>query len=301
MSSFGFRTRSGQISAIIQGIGAYLGILDTYTNAVAAYSLRLLRLPYSGSAIRVRRSGDNAETDIGFNSTGGLDTVSLLSFCGVNNAFVVTWYDQSGNGLNVTQSTAINQPQIVTSGSVVLSNTKPSIVFDATNDILLRTSPDSEALAMDIHSSVFVHQVGAIWSNVYSVIQRRISTAGSPTNYAPQGQASSADRRLYAWNGSVLTFSSATYQLNTQYLENYIGNTTAGTGSMKLFRNNANVLNTNLSMGTKNIPTNPVFTVGNWTNELTQKYVQEIIIWSTYKSSDISAINTSVNTFYNVY
>lgn len=301
MGRFDLRTRSGLISPIIQGLSSYIGVLDTYTNAAAAYSLRLLRVPYTGSAIRVRRSSDNTESDIGFNSLGALDTVSLLSFCGVGNGFVVTWYDQSGNGLNVTQSTAINQPQIVDKGMVVVSRSKPSMLFDATNDILLRTSPDTEALAMNIHSSVYVHQVGAIWSNVYSVIQRRQSNAGSPVNYAPLGRAGALDRLFYAWNGSFETNSTFQYALNTQYLENYIGNTTAGTGTMKLFRNNANVLTANNSIGTKNIPTNPVFTVGNWTSELTQKYVQEIIIWATDQSSNISAINTSLNSFYNVY
>lgn len=44
------------------------------------YSLRKLRNSYSGSAIRVRRSYDNAETDIGFASNGVLDTTTLQSF-----------------------------------------------------------------------------------------------------------------------------------------------------------------------------------------------------------------------------
>jgi hypothetical protein len=41
-------------------------LLDTYSGAAVAYSLRKLRTAYSGSAIRVRRSSDNAEQDFGF-------------------------------------------------------------------------------------------------------------------------------------------------------------------------------------------------------------------------------------------
>ena len=67
-------------------------LLDTYTGAAAAYSLRKLRTAYTGSAIRVRRSNDNAETDIGFNVFGELDTVSLAAHCGSNDGFVKTWY-----------------------------------------------------------------------------------------------------------------------------------------------------------------------------------------------------------------
>jgi hypothetical protein len=58
-------------------------LLDLFPNASVAYSLRKLRTAYSGSAIRVRRSSDNAEQNIGFVG-GDLDTQSLLDFVGYN-------------------------------------------------------------------------------------------------------------------------------------------------------------------------------------------------------------------------
>jgi hypothetical protein len=58
-------------------------LLDLFPNAAVAYSLRKLRTDYSGSAIRVRRSRDNAEQDINFVS-GNLDAQSLLGFVGYN-------------------------------------------------------------------------------------------------------------------------------------------------------------------------------------------------------------------------
>jgi hypothetical protein len=61
-------------------------LLDTYSGAAAAYSLRKLNGSYTGSAIRVRRSSDNAETNIGFDSNGNLDTSSMLSFVGYDNS-----------------------------------------------------------------------------------------------------------------------------------------------------------------------------------------------------------------------
>ena len=81
-------------------------LLDLYPSAAAAYSVRLLRTAYTGSAIRVRRSSDNAEQNIGFTALGNLDESSLTSFCSGTDGFVTTWYDQSGNGRNATQSTA---------------------------------------------------------------------------------------------------------------------------------------------------------------------------------------------------
>lgn len=112
-------------------------ILDSYT-ASAAYSTRKLRTAYSGSAIRVRRSSDNTEQDIGF-SGNELDTSALTTFVGANDGFVVTWYDQSGNARDVTQATTANQPQIVASGSVIVENTKPAIRFNGSSHHLTRT------------------------------------------------------------------------------------------------------------------------------------------------------------------
>jgi hypothetical protein len=65
-------------------------ILDLYGNAASAFSLRRLSQTYTGSAIRVRRSSDNAEQDIGFNSAGSLDEASLSSFVGSGNYFLYT-------------------------------------------------------------------------------------------------------------------------------------------------------------------------------------------------------------------
>jgi hypothetical protein len=81
------------------------------------YSLRRIK-PSAPLAVRVRRDSDSAELDIGF-SGNNLDTASLLSFCGAGNGFVTTWYDQSGNGRNATQTTAGSQPTIVASGALV--------------------------------------------------------------------------------------------------------------------------------------------------------------------------------------
>jgi hypothetical protein len=65
-------------------------ILDLYGNAASAFSLRRLAQAYTGSAIRVRRSSDNAEQDIGFDSAGSLDETSLSSFVGSGNYFLYT-------------------------------------------------------------------------------------------------------------------------------------------------------------------------------------------------------------------
>jgi hypothetical protein len=116
--------------------GGFVGLLDLYPSASAAYSLRRLSSTYTGDAIRVRRLLDNAEQNIGFDALGNLDTTALNTFCSGTNGFVTTWYDQSGNGYNATQTTSLNQPQIVSSGSILLLNSKPCINFNGTTNLL---------------------------------------------------------------------------------------------------------------------------------------------------------------------
>ena len=55
-------------------------LLDTYTGAIAAYSLRKLSSSYSGDAIVVTTDGVDSQT-IGF-SGNDLDTATLESFAG---------------------------------------------------------------------------------------------------------------------------------------------------------------------------------------------------------------------------
>ena len=102
-------------------------LLDVYSGASIAYSVRRLSSTYTGSAIRVRRSSDNLEQNIGFDGSGNLDTGALTAFVGSGNGFVTTWYDQSGSGNNCFQTSASAQPQIVSAGVIITRNSKPYI------------------------------------------------------------------------------------------------------------------------------------------------------------------------------
>jgi hypothetical protein len=135
-------------------------LLDLYPNAATAYSLRKLRTAYTGSAVRVRASTSGAEGDVSFDvnstisasstvtitavGTSGLSIGQQVTFStfwnagGSNqNVFVTTWYDQSGNARDAAQTTQANQPQIVSSGVIILSGSRPSISFDDINDFMV--------------------------------------------------------------------------------------------------------------------------------------------------------------------
>ena len=116
------------VAPVIENYNLALPVLDQLsTPSGAAYSLRKLRVAYSGSAIRVRRSSDNTESDIGFDGNNDLNVTALTTFVGSGDGFVTTWYDQSGNGRHAAQPNPSAQPRIVQAGVLNQSNARPVI------------------------------------------------------------------------------------------------------------------------------------------------------------------------------
>ena len=100
----------------VSGAEAFIGPLDAYASGLAgawSVSRRLLSsYPASSPLVRIRRSSDNAELDVGSTSTGALDTAALSSFVGGGNWFLRWAYNQQGtSGRDIGQSSASAQPQ----------------------------------------------------------------------------------------------------------------------------------------------------------------------------------------------
>lgn len=116
-------------------------LLDLFPGAKAAYSTRLLRSAYTGPAIRVKRTSDNTEQDIGFLPNGNLDTIELEAFVGSSDGLITILYDQSGNDINLdNQPTDSKLPRIVVAGVVQTSMDRPSLFFDGVDDNLISTN-----------------------------------------------------------------------------------------------------------------------------------------------------------------
>ena len=140
-----------------QEAAAFTGLLDTYSGAAAAYSLRLLDSTYTGDAIRVRRASDNTEQDIGFDGNGDLDTGALTSFCTGTDGFVKTFYDQSGNANHATQTSTSNEPKIYDAATgVIEENGKPTVSYNGTSQYFVFNGlafNDSEVSIFNVYSS----------------------------------------------------------------------------------------------------------------------------------------------------
>ena len=107
---------------------SFVGALDDYTTSLSgAWSVvRRLLSSYSGSLVRIRRSSDNAETDVGYTSDGLLDQAAITSFVGSNSAYVTTIYDQVGSNA-FTNASASTQPRFVNAGTIDTMNGDPAI------------------------------------------------------------------------------------------------------------------------------------------------------------------------------
>jgi len=114
-------------------------LLDRLTaSPTVAYSLRKLRSAYAGSCIRVRRTSDSVESDIGFSSTADgngdywVDAAAIASFA-PGGCTITTWYDQTTNARNATQIITTKQPVYQAIG---WASSKPALSFDGTDDFL---------------------------------------------------------------------------------------------------------------------------------------------------------------------
>jgi hypothetical protein len=258
-------------SNTITPISAFTGLLDTYPNAAVAYSLRKLRTAYTGAAIRVRRSSDNAEQDFGFVSNV-LDTASLLSFCGAGNGFVTTWYDQSGNANNASQGTALNQPRIVFSGALILQNGKPSISDLVNNNIKLSATLNGSA-------------------NFYAFnVMKYLS--GS-TNILYSGQV--ADRWIFA---------ASTGDTNNVFSSNAGTPTFRKNGVLQTYANRGaaatSLANQSLFTVTASTTSWTQLTIG-YPNTLPMFNMQEVVVYHANKDTDRTGIEANINTFYTIY
>ena len=264
-------------------------LLDLYSGAAAAYSLRKLKSSYTGSAIRVRRSSDNTEQDIGFDSNGNLDTIALSSFVGSGSGFVKTWYDQTGNNFNRTQTTAAAQPNIVYLGAINMVNGKPAMYFDGTGTTFALQGPKIGE----------TYQGAGYSSTVLNVI--KLDSSYSTTEEYPLFGGT-------GWYDSRFSINS-----NKWYLIN------TGTGISSTVNASANQVVSSVVFayttdkvrinGTEVISGNVGISGGtdynfigqSWLGKRYKGYFQEHIIYASDKTSVISAMESNMNTYYSVY
>jgi hypothetical protein len=270
---------------------AYSGFGDVFGGATAYYSLRKFTEAETLNAIRVRRSSDDTEQDIGFDANGDLDSTALLAFVGTggtDNGFVTTWYDQSGNGNDATNSTESEQPLIVDGGSVAQ--------FDGINAIKTNGTSHELAASLSLSTTAF----------------SSFSVAGT------DGAAGTNAQAIFGSNGSAFYSQIRSYDLETRIssspiltLDDDIGDnpnqmqlfasingTSAGNQYIDGTIGNRSPLDTSSSGG---ISETSVY-IGSANG---QRYlgggISEIILFNSDQSANRTGMETNINDHFDIY
>jgi len=301
--------KSSVRTSIESNIGDYFTqntpLLDTYSGAAAAYSLRLLDSTYTGALINVWNGTSYA--DIYPNVFGELDTVALAAHCGSNDGFIRYWYDQSSNGNTAAQTTTGSMPKIYdgTTG-VVTENGKPAVEFDGSNDILINTTlQNSFEGAAQAFTMLHVAQTDDTSNFQYSFSLLDGANATLPQNdqfglILANDNKSGAFIRDYSTSTTSLPKSSAAVG-TSQHLNTAVntGSTlsvyASGTAGDSVSVNYPALAFDYASVGGRYGGTTPS------SDTLWSGKIQEIIAYASNKSSDRTGIEDNINTFYNIY
>ena len=270
----------------LSGGGGFTGLLDEYGGAAAAYSVRRLSSTYEGELIEVRRSSDNTTQDIGYDNNGDLDTASLLSFVGVGDGFVRTWYDQSGNAANLQQTTVSNQPQIVTSGSVELLNSKP--VLKSFNGAYLETLTNPVS---DGYISVF-----ALNKNNATAARNPIIDLATNFSFGSSAGVRMDRNNNYRW-GTDNSFITTTTDTVRRLFTGIRGVTN------RYFYSNSSLIGSNSVTGTQSFTGVSSLVNGAYFNGTlsADQYFQEITIYNSDQFTNRTGIETNINSYFSIY
>jgi hypothetical protein len=310
------RFSDNQISSVYLGTNlvwsSYNYILDLYPTSVHhAYSLRKLRSAYGGFCLRVRRTAiTSTEVNVSFDSNNTISLNSPITYAsgtattattlgqfaaiagygdadiGVTanqNIFVVTWYDQSGNGKNPTNSTAGQQPRLVSSATANLemSGGKVTVRFTSANAQRL-TLTDTTANINNM-SSYFVGAYVTITGIGYSLSTvNRFYLPNTSAGIAYAGYGASAQAILL----ETTTANRRLYQLiapttgSTTLAQGFLNGVAKGTIAL------VNGANANIVLGAA-------------ATSYFNGYIQEVIGWQTNANRVEKEIN--INNFWTIY
>jgi hypothetical protein len=277
--------------------GQNTSLLDDYGSAAAAYSLRNLDSSYTGALVRIRRSSDSAERDFYGTWNGEFPTTAVQDWVGANDGFVVTWYDQSGNSNDVTQATAANQPKLVNVGSVYTLNGKPTLSFDATNDVLSRAA--ITALNTEPVSYFTVYQSFTADTNSRALFNTGSGATDNSRIMGYDGSHTTVPALSLVRNTSstnYYTSASPSLSVSTPYLQTGVYDSGKGIESWI----DGSSQGTTTFTGTY---VNDTFELGAMTNISIYKdgSISEFIIYASDQTSNRTDIETNINDHYSIY
>ena len=282
---------------IVSRVGTDQLLLDQYSGAVGAYSLRYLSASYTGNVILVRRSSDDAEQ--GFTPDEITDG-TLTTFCAAGDGLVKTWYDQSGNGNNATQSAPTNQPHIVSSGSLLTQGTKPYTQYRTANSQFMNFPPGllpgTTAKSSFVTAKIAISSTAIGGNTLYSLRSGVVGT-GSAWNVCIESA-----NPFVRVSGAVsynYTDSDTTYSIFTNIFPG--GGTT---DDIEMFQNGSKLTlnsSTSATINTVGSTEGIIGDYGNAAGRYSDINMQEIILFNADQSANRAGIETNINNYYGIF
>lgn len=283
----------GKINGVTVTAVTFTGLLDTYTGATQAYSVRRLNSLYTGACMRVREDGTNTETDIGFDSNGDLDTAAIATHCGSANGYVSKWYDQSqsggtGSGTDADQTTAASQPQIYNGTSVTTDNGKPALDFDGTDD----------NLDIDYTSTFTNISTWTVHAGTGGAVLSGYNAAGSIWHFFSTDMTSGSYRSVVRNTAKTLVQVSTGTTSDTQVLQHLLYDRT----NVEVAVDGGTASTAAAALGDIATPSTGL-SIGQAPNGSTSMNgtIQEVLLWNSDESSNRTGIESDINTYFSIY
>lgn len=267
----------------------------------AAYSVRKLDSAYAGSCLEAYRVSDGATQDIGFDGNGDLDTAAIISFAGGGEVRVRTWYDQSGNGVDATQTTDTFMPRIYDGAAIYEENGKPTLAWTAQGQHM-DTTPNESITAQ---SNFVVFNMNSTSGGFARVLAQ--AETGQDDYFAGQYSALLKSPTVnslmatYDGNGAPEVNNASAY--NTQHLWTAIANGTAS--DVWLDSGTEGSASTTLSP-TLNMANLTIRTIGGaagFNQDRLVGNIQEVLIYNTDEEAagNRGNIEYNVNDYYSIF
>lgn len=289
--------------------------INLYEDAFAMYSLREV-FDWTNAVIQLRRTNDNATTNVFFDSNGEISLNSLTgssftvptattlgTWVGGNSATVFRWHRMKYDNLfdindSLVQSAAL-QPIFITSGVINLKNGKPSIVFNGSNNYLYKNLGYYSELNSGNTFTTSIVAYSNLSNSISGIFETHITN--TPNNWRLntyldcRTSINSVGSLIRADGVNYITAALTPITTLNQRLQTFVK-----TSSNISYYNNNLFQNISLWSGTYNNTSFHLGVLSTFTSYLNGG-IQEIIMYPSDKTSDLDAIHTDINDYYNIY
>jgi hypothetical protein len=317
-------SQSGSSAARMSGPVSLL--LDTYTEAAAAYSLRKLKSDYTGKVLQVRRASDHVEVDVGFDSNGLLsldspvtnvteestgitqgsstNAAKLGEFCGeARRGGGDTSYatvDSMTEAAHIELVTWYDQSGNTNNAAQVAAAFQPRIYDRSSGLIVENGKPAVDFGGTSQLDFTTISKVDVDPFAVFTVAQ------DTPNNVLFVDSTDAYNDALFVFTtyGQMRhRFDQTTYldSINSDSVHRIFSVIDDGTNQVNVFYNGTSIRSGGYNVTNKAINLNRIGGTGHQATNRYSGIMQEAIFYNSNQSDYRADIETNINTFYSIY